>query len=211
MNRLQLAQRMRDEAGAISASAISSTTGQTGDTGRLVGWIDSAWMDIQQARLWPWMWEEATVTILTGTSKTAGTTPAERYVKDSAYNGTTPLHYLPWDAFRAEFPSVTIADGTPSFWTIDPLMALRVSAKPTSDFAIDLQWYTNPVAFAADADTPALPSEFHMLIVWRALQLYAGFDEAGGLYQHATANYKRMLRAATRMQAPDIELGGALV
>jgi hypothetical protein len=85
-----------------------------------------------------------------------------------------------------------------------------VNAKPTASFVIDVHRYTNPVAMAADTDTPAMPSEHHMLIVWRALMLYAGFDEAGGLFQHANANYKRMLEAATQYQQPDVQWGGAL-
>ena len=210
MNRLQLAQRLRSEAGALSASPLTTTLNLTGDSARLVDWVDAAWIEIQQMRKWNWLWEQATVTITAGTNLTAGSVPAHRYDRDSAFVGQTPLTYADWDVFRTEWTTTEIVDGTPQWWTIRPDNAFVVNAKPTADFAITVERWKNPIAMAADADEPAMPSEFHMLIVWKAVMFYAGWDEAGAMYQNAAANFRRIFKMAVNANTPGFSIGDAL-
>lgn len=208
MNRLQLCQRARAEMG-LAGSGPTATTSQTGEMLQVVNWVDSAWERIQSGRNWDWLWEATTVTVTANTATTAGTIAASRYVHDATTTSAgSPLSYLPWDAFRVAFPSALIGAGNPSVWTIRPDKAFAVNAKPASNTTYNVERYKAPTTMTADGDTPTgLASEHHMAIVWRAVMLYAGHDEANGLYQHASAEYKKILGAMGGLDLPAIEWG----
>lgn len=210
MNRLQLVQRTRVLAG-IPGTAISTLL-QTGEADRVVKWVDDAWTEIQQAHKWGFMWETATVTILAATNATAGTIPAQRYVQDATYIGTTPINYLPWDTFRNAYPTASVADGTPIAWSIRPDKALVVNAKPTTNTDLAVERYKNPTSMAADGDEPTgLPSEHHMAIVYKALLLYANFEEAGVTRATAEAEFKRHMAALGLYELPGVTFGAPLI
>jgi hypothetical protein len=214
MNRLQLCQRARAEMG-LGGSGPTTTIAQTGEMLQVVNWVDTAWERIQSMRNWDWLWETATVTVLANTSALAGTIPDKRYVKDGVRNPDgAELTYMPWAAFRLAYPSTFIVAGTPSVWTIRPDKAFQVNAKPASNTAFSVERYKNPTVMTTDSDattgTPqGIPSEHHMLIVWRAVMLYAGHDEAQVLYNHAQAEYKKVLAAMGATDAPAIHWGAS--
>ena len=54
---------------------------------------------------------------------------------------------------------------------------------------------------AADADTPDMPSEFHLLLVWRALQEVAKFDAAPEVLARAEKNHAGMVHRLLLDQA----------
>lgn len=213
MNRLELARMTRQMAGIAAGStgnAPSTTLNQTGEYKRVVDWLDQAWAEIQREHKWDFLWEQATVTILATTSSLAGSIAAHRYVQDSAYIGSKRLLYLPWDSFKRRYPAALISAGEPSAWSIRPDKAFVVDHAPTADTAISVERYQNPTALAADADTPAMPIEHHMAIVYKALLLYANFEEAGVTRATAEAEYNRHLMALGLLELPGFELADPL-
>lgn len=209
MNRIELIRALRQEAG-ISGSGPASSAGAAGQTKELVDRIDNSWLDIQRLTLWSWMWEQAQVTINEGESLSAATgVPARRYIVDSMRDAAGWLEYCPWDDFRATFP--TVGAGQSRVWSVRPDTKIAVSAvAPAGGRTLTVERYRVPVAFTDDADVPALPQEFHMLIVWLALRRMAAFDEAGSRYQTAEREYTKMLRQLMAEQTTQIELGGPL-
>lgn len=208
MTWLEIVQRLRHESG-MGDTGPTSTLDQAGDSLRLVNWAHSAWLDIQQHRPdWDWMWESAEVTITAGTNVAGGDIPALRYDKDATYNGTNWLEYRPWREFSAMYREVS--DGTPDTWTIRPDKAIVVNAQPSEDLVLTVERYRNPTLMTEDDSVPELPGEFHMLIVWRALILYSGYDEAGMLMQHARREWDRLSRLAGWYETAPMELGGPL-
>ena len=213
MNRLELVRALRQFAGVGAGSTgngPSTTLNQVGEYERLVDWIDGAWNEIQQANLWDFMWEAETVTILATTNVTAGDIPARRYVQDATYYGSKRLTWMNWELFRQRYPAPLIVDGEPSAWSIRPDKAFVVNAKPTVDWALSVERYTNPVPMTADADVPALPSEHHMAIVYKALLLYANFEEAGVTRATAQAEYNRHMMALGLNELPEWSFGDPL-
>lgn len=206
MNRLQLVDRLRQECGV--AGSVSTTINQTGEFARLVNWIDEAWSEIQKAHRWDFLWEAATVTISAGTHETAGSIPAHRYVKEATYNGTSLLTYVPWPQFRYLYREW--GDGEPSVWAIKPDKTFIVSSEPTADLGLSVERYKNPVAMTQDSDTPALPSEYHMAIVYRAMVSYANFEEAGVVRATAIREYERIMREAGATELEEMEWGSPL-
>lgn len=210
MTRLEICQRIREMAG-ITGSGPATTISQTGELGRVVNWSNDAWDDIQKRRLWSWLWEAETVTIAAGTYKTAGTIPAQRYVKDATYNAEGGfLAYAPWEIFRATYPLAKITEGEPTVWTIQPDKSFAVNAIVAADAVFSVERFRNPTPMTLDADVPGMPDEHHMLIVHRALMLYANFEEAAPVRITSEAEYKRMLGEMSLNELPDMTLGEAL-
>lgn len=207
MTRLQLVQRLASESGMHDVGP-TSTTGQAGDSLRMVNWIDSAWINIQQRRNWSWLWEAADVTLPADTNVVAGDISPQRYITDSMYYGTSQLAYMPWRDFSPTYREIQA--GTPTTWSIRPDKALVFDAAPEAELTLTVERYRNPTMLAEDDDVPALPGEFHIMIVWRALLLYGGYDEAGALYQHANKEWKDIAGQAGWWETEQITFGGPL-
>lgn len=210
MTWLQIARRIRREAGITGSDASPLTlVGQTGEMQTVIGWMTSAWTELETAKLWGWMWEEASPTILAGTHILAQDIPPRRYMLDTART-TRPLAYVPWEQFRSNYPSAQISDGDPSAWTIRPDKSIAVNRKPLADLPISLERYRNPQGIGNDNESPPLPADHHEAIVWRAVMLYAGHDEAVALYQHAKAEYDRHRTGLSLDELPNLEFGEPL-
>ena len=68
MNFLDLCQRLVQETG-IADEGPATVTGQTGDMGRIVNWINDAWLKIQSIRAdWNWAWSTGTSTLTAATN-----------------------------------------------------------------------------------------------------------------------------------------------
>lgn len=216
MNWLQICRRIRKECGVAGTDTSPTTVvGQSGEMLAIVNWCNSAWLAIQGNAKWDWQWENpSNIVIPAGTNFVAGAVSANRYVLDQTWAGSRRLHYLPWSEFRDVHPLATLADGDPQVWSVRPDRAIVVSAKPTADLTLTVERYRNPAEMptgvGADADSPLLPAHQHEAIVWRAVMFYAGHDEAGSLYQHARAEFARLMGEAAIDDLPDFEAGAAL-
>lgn len=208
MNFLQLAQRVATEAG-IPHTGLVTTINQTGELGRVVAWTADAWLTIQRLRKWNWLWEQASVTIAAGSNVTPGSIPGNRYLKDKTFFGTARLLYRPWDEFSSLYR--TISTTQPTEWTIRPDNAFVVNAAPLAETVLSVERYQRPTALALDDDTPVMPSEFHMAIVWRALMDAADYDEAGVTRATAGAKFAEVLGDELAEDTPDFQLGDALL
>lgn len=208
MNRLDLVRRLIAESGTTGL-ALGTTLNQRGDALNFVNWIDDAWLEVQGLMNWPSLWEDAAVTITSGASTAAGTLSHKRYVKDSARLNGGFLTYVPWDRFRLAYPSLQ-EGGSITEWTIRPDRSLAVNSIVTADTTLQVERFKMPGPLTADADTPAMFSEYHMMIVWRALTLYGGFDEAGVAYKRGAAEYAQMKRLAAG-DLPAMEAGEPLL
>lgn len=211
---LDICRDVRKECGvALSTLTLpTAVTGQVGQLANIVRWVRMVWDEIQGDQLWNWQWEEATVTILSATSSTAGTIPVTRYVKDSARIGERFLSFMPWESFRAVYP-VPADGGTgqePSAWSIKPNGAFAVDIKPAANVAITVERYALPVSMVLDSDTPAMPADLHPLIMWGAVMKYAGEEEAGVRNATAEREYQRLLNQLHKRCLPEIFMGGPL-
>lgn len=213
MNRLQLVQRLIYESGATSVT-LATTANQRGDALNFVNWVDDAWLEVQGLLNWPALWEQASVTVSAGSSSVAQSLPHKRYEKEYAALTDTvtaqryELEYLPWHLFREQYRTLS-ANASPSCWSVRPDRALAFNATMANEATFTCERYRMPGVFTQDTDEPALFSEHHMMIVWRGLMLYAGFDEAGVAYKRAEAEYAKLKRLAG-IDLPSLEPGEPL-
>ena len=223
MTYLQLANRLIQKAG-ISGGALSTCQGQTGEPGRVVSWIDEAWVDIQEIHP-NWDWMRRDVTFNTTASKSSYT-PTECGVSDL---GTWDL-----DTFRTYITSVGVASetflgkiayghfrdtyqygnmrnvvGRPIAITSNPKdLSLILGLTPDNTYTVVGQYYQEPQHLSADSDTPAFPSKYHMLVVYRAMMYYGSYEAASEVYQEGKTNYDALVRKLNNEQLQDVTVGG---
>lgn len=208
MNRIELVRRLVAESGTTGL-AIGSTLDQKGDALNFVNWIDDAWLEVQGLHNWPSLWEDAPITIAAGASTATGTLSHKRYIHDSARLNGGFLTYQPWDRFRLAYPSLQ-AGGSIGAWTIRPDRSIAVNGIVEADTVIQIERYRMPGKLTDNDSVPLLFEEHHMMIVWRALMLYGGFDSDGVQYKRGAAEYAELKRLAAG-DLPAMEPGDPLL
>lgn len=188
---------------------------------RLVRWIQQAWSDIQEDQdQWDFMVQTTDIPLVTGqvvypiadlVNAQAGediydeivpfTAPLDyRYIwlgktVDSQLQ-LNPTYYVQPEFFFGDRDRYNInTTGVPSRWSIDRSGCIVFDAKPSNDdYHMRFQFKLLPQWLTDDADVPRnLPERYHMLIVYRAMVFYAGFDESQPQFGRASKLYRDMM------------------
>lgn len=215
MDWLQLTQAVKRESGLGSAASIAGLSTATGDDLRMFHWVQWAARDITLQRE-DWRWRRGSVSTSTtsaanapsalGITDFAGWKPANAQYKPSVYRVSDgaameqEIAYLEYDQFRKQFTLGVQNPGSVQYWSISPSEELLLGPAPDSAHNIRADYARDYTEMTEDSSTPAMPARFHMLIVWRALMEYGGFDAAGEVYQRAQANYQSAWTQLTQSQ-----------
>lgn len=230
MTFLELCQRMRQECG-ISGTGPSTVVGQTGNLKRIVDWVNTAWMDIQTAHPdWDWMRtsasfptvaSQATYELGTGTG-TVGVSVATfgRWDRDTFRNYDTSIgtnsevfmgfvHYDTWrNAYM--YGAQRAVTTRPINMSISPTKAITLGPPPAAGYTITGDYFYAPLNMTLDADVPALPAQFHMAIIYRAMMSYGAYEAAPEVYQRGELEFGKLMRRMTADRIPETIWGGAL-
>lgn len=223
MTFLELCQRTASEADVGSANQTVlpiAVVGQQGELKRIVQYVQDAWRETQGRRLWSWMWEKVTITIPAGQSCTVASTgvAADRWVKQNTYVPTLTsdsagrfMDYVPWMDFQRMYPRM-LAGSSLGVWTIAPDNRFWVNGiAPSAGFTCQAERYANPTALRAKDDVPGMPDDLHMLLVYKAMRKFAGFDEAGTQRSIALDEERDMWQDLLNRCLPAMTLGGSLL
>ncbi len=71
-------------------------------------------------------------------------------------------------------------------------------------------YFSVPSEMASDSDVPALPTQFHMAIVYRAMMSYGAFESAPEVYQRGEVEFMKLMRRMTADRSPETVFAGAL-
>lgn len=228
MNFLELAKRLVVEAG-ISGNGPASVINQTGEMKRVVGWICSAYEDLQLTHE-DWFFLRGTFSFVTTPDKfrytpvEAGITHpvmgTSRFlgwdINSMAISNTGEAHdqsllnFISYQQYRDHYLQSVMTSSRPLVISVSPSLELLLGDKPNRGYTITGEYYKKPQILVNNIDVPELPSQYHMAIVYRALMLYARFEAAGEIYQDAEMNYKRFLNKIRRNQLPKIDIADAL-
>lgn len=236
MNRLQLAQRLALECGV--SGTLSTTIGQTGSLGRVVTWVDQGWNDLQTEHDdWNWMRSsnllgsgmsfttvagQASYPLGTGagtcgiplTSFTKWDTETFRcYVTSAGTSNETFLDEIPFDTWRDSYMlgAMRTVQTRPVAVAIGPDQSICLGPPPNALYTITGDYFSAPSIMAADTDTPTgLPAPYHMLIVYKGMMMYAGYEAAPEVFQRGASGYALMLAQLENINLPDISFSGAL-
>lgn len=224
MNLLQLVNRAIMESGASGPTATNTTiAGATGELNRFVTWINQAWQDIQNEHdgLWLWMMQDFTFNTIAQQAEypyvsaplslaNFGSWDKQTFRIYKTDVGTeTYLHYLEYRFFRDQFliGSLKTSYSYPTVITVSPTKSLILALPPDdTSYVVSGKYQTAPSVLAQDADTPEMPARFHMAIVWKALMMYARYENAPEIYADGKTNYMSMLVKMEQNQLPEIAI-----
>ncbi len=223
--RLELTVDLRREAGA-SGTGPSSTISQTGESARLVEWIDTAYEAVQSLHggRWHFLRTEFSFNTIANTGNytkaAAGLTELGSWKEDTlrcylAATGVSDeqeLEYVAWDEFRFVYGRGTSSTqtGRPSLFTIKPNNSLTFWPIPSAIYTVTGEYFKRPQAMSADADEPLIPQQFQPVIVWKALMLYGAYTAADEKYSHGQNEYRAVLHQLVRHQLDRVRYGSPL-
>jgi len=232
MTYLGLVQRLQSESGT-SGSAVTTLVGVTGEALRLKNWIAQAYVEIQALHHdWLWLMQDVQFDTIANQQSyspttTTFTTPAGVGIADfarwkidplagessfrlwlasSGSDNETWLHEVDYVAFRDYylFGRRRVTYARPISISVDPQQNLLLGLGPNDVYTVVGKYFQAPQFLSADADVPAMPARFHMLIVYWALEHYSFYEAAPEVIAGATKFGKRMLRELEAAQLPSL-------
>lgn len=203
MNYLELCQRTRMECG-ISGSD-NTVEAATGEWLRVCTWVAQAWQDIQmefqdfdllrneiQFTTVPQQQEYAPSTIVAG--------PFLRWRNNSfrliqnSLGDERILDQMPFNLFRDTYLISTnkISYQVPTIVSVGPRQELYFALPPLGEYQITAEYYAPFSELFSDDAVPNLPDHYHMLIVYRAMQHFAGYENAQEVMVRASVEYQKL-------------------
>lgn len=185
---------------------------------RIVGYTAEAWKKIQGLHTdWSFMRGDASFTL----------TPAVQSYSLATLRATIPLLDVPdldecrwtdrtgslrkvdWSTWTHCNYDLLTTTGKPQLVTENPARALLFYPIPTAANVFTMKYRRTPQVLAADADVPICPDRHQEVIAYRALMLWAAFDQDGTLLKTSTDEYEERLSAMERECRPTVSFGGA--
>ena len=227
MNFLQLINRTRVECGVSGASTpLPTAQGLTGESFRIANWVNSAWIDVQTAKEdWQWMREPVEFNTVTqqqtytptqaGVGTTFGNWKRDSFRCSSVgqnYGDEQLMNYMDWSTYRNlyQYSNMRRTYARPVVVSITPDKNLAFGSIPDQPYVITGEYYRSPIEFSADTDAPDIPDRFHLMIVYRAMMFYGGYEAAPEVFQRGESEFKRLMNRLDIDQLPTLVSGPPL-
>lgn len=223
MNFLSICQRTRQEC-SISGAGPVAVTNQTGEMGKIVAWVLTAYEDIQGKHPnWNFLRADFSFPTISSTSTylpsavnlaehaTWKTDGFRAYLTSAGVGGQARLFAYDWDCFRDLRQIGTIQEGMPTEFSVRPDKSVVFWPTPNAIYTVTGEYFKHAQTMTENANEPLIPSQFQMAIVWKAVMYYAADQGAGELYQSAEKEFNRLMRRLEKDQLPKIKIGGSLV
>jgi hypothetical protein len=209
---LTICQRVARECG-IPGTGPTTVTGQTDELLNVVSNVQAAWESIQNRhRSWDFFWRSWSFDTVADTDSYALTVgsetvakvfaPLQSYLKATGESAENLVNEMTWEDYRNT--TGTRSTGNPSKFCIRPDKKLILQPTPDDVYTItgDVQ-VTNQI-LSVDADEPLCDVDCRMAIVWKAVMNYAGYEEAGALYQFSEIKYRDAMSAMRARHLPSM-------
>jgi hypothetical protein len=132
------------------------------------------------------------------------------YLTSAGVGGENYLTPIDWVDFRERYKRGSQTTGQPIHVTIDPQNNLVLGPKPDAIYTINGEYQMSPQTLTADADVPEMPSRFHSLIMYRAMEKYGASNNALEVFNRGGYEGGRKMRGLERDQLPPVTLAGPL-
>lgn len=111
---------------------------------------------------------------------------------------------------RYQYGSLRQTQTRPNEITITPEKSIGLGPFPISGYTVVGEYFTVPTYMAANADTPAMPVQFHMAIVYKAMVSYGNYEEDSFLIARAEKNLRSFMRKLSSTRLSEVKICGAL-
>ncbi len=119
---------------------------------------------------------------------------------------------MTYESFRDlyQYASMRATQAMPVVFTIDYSKNFLLGPIPDQVYVVNGLAYAQPGVLVNDIDTPTMPPQYHMAIVWRALMYYGQFEAAPEAYSHGQNEYSRLMDRLMADQQPVMQFGAPL-
>ena len=229
MNFLELVQRAKRKC-RVAGAAPTTVINQAEEFARLVDATNEAWMWLQLKRAdWHWMRYsmsfpavsgQATYTLAQIEATGSGFSYFGNWEKNSFRNyvtsvGTNSEFLMAWtdydnwrDVYQYGATRNTLT--RPTEFTILPALGIGLGCTPAAGYTISGDYFKVATEMALDADIPALPKQFHMAIVYKAMMFYGVSESSPEIYDEGKAEFDTMMARIELQQLPAMGEGGTL-
>ncbi len=232
MTYLQLCRRLARACGMTSSGNIPiAVKNQTGNLLDAVDWIADAYTELQAENpYFRWLLSRFTVNTVASTDSYApGSCTDSRlsatisrfsswnladwknrpkcYLTSGGIGAQYHLQFIDWETFCSLYRIGNITEAAPVHITIDPQDNIVLGPTPNDIYTVTGEYRMSAQVLADNDDTPEMPSDFHMLIVYDAMRKYAG-DQASQEAMARAINEGGRLRSALMInQLPKFRSG----
>jgi hypothetical protein len=129
------------------------------------------------------------------------------------FQGEGYLDEIPFDVWRDEYMlgAERSVQSRPMVFAVGPDESVCLGPPPNGLYTVTADYFVAPSEMVLDTDVPfGLPTRFHMLIVYRAMMKYAGYESAPEVYQRGSEENAGMYAQLLAARAPRMNFGGAL-
>jgi hypothetical protein len=129
------------------------------------------------------------------------------------FQGEEFLDEIPYDAWRNAYMlgAQRAVQTRPVVIAIGPDQSLCLGPPPNGLYTVTGDYFVAPTAMVADTDIPVgLPTRFQLLIVYKAMVKYGGYEAAPEVSQRGSSEGARMYAQLQAVRAPSLQFGGAL-
>lgn len=199
MTYLQLCQAFVQELGIAGGGSGNPTavTGQVGELLNIVNWIRAAELQINnQTRTWKYLWAPySTALAISDQEPVMPASPRARaWDKQSLWldhYGTDQVK-LRWIDWRT-MSNLAAIPNSPTMISLNPVGQLRLNAPMIKALTLTGEYFKAPTPLAANADVPAMPEEYHRVILCRAAVIYGGREDAPEIVNAYEPEYIELL------------------
>lgn len=135
------------------------------------------------------------------------------YVTATGVSGEIEMGDISFDAWRDSYMlgAMRSVQTRPVAIALGPDSSICLGPPPVVGYTFTGDYFTAPTVMVADADTPTgLPVQFHRLILYKAMILYAGYESAPEVFQKAEPLYESMMARLERLKLPRVTAGRPL-
>lgn len=211
---LDLCKRTARECG-VAGTGPAAVTGLVGEQERIVDWVKSAYIEIQNLHTdWEFLWNETYLVLDSGVGSYSApfTTDNVRDVDgpvtiyDTAIGDSnkSDLTQVAYRTFRENYLNRERKTGRPCRITIKPNeSAFLVDPLPDkAGYRIDYAYWRDTHQLVDGTDVPLIPPKHILVIVWLAVIKYAIYEEATTLEARARAEYTTALNNLRESHLP---------
>ncbi|PCJ39143.1 MAG: hypothetical protein COA71_14600 [SAR86 cluster bacterium] len=221
--------------GADASPKPTAVTGQIGELNRVVNWVADAYTEIQGARDWRWLHKKFTVDTVDGTdvyasgavtdSDAAATitrfkawhvddpiNPPKQFLKSSGTGSEVFLAFVKWPYFEHLYKTGSLQDqkSQPIHITVNRKDELQLGLTPDAVYTVTGYYLRSAQILAANTDTPEMPSDYHSLIKYQAMEYYGIFESAPEIIARAQFGMRRIMNQLKRNQEAPFRIAGYL-
>ena len=113
-----------------------------------------------------------------------------------------------WNTYN--FNATRNVQTRPIAFAIGANKAILLGPIPADGYTVTGQYFAVPSSLAADTDTPSMPSQFHMGVVYKAMMYYGLFHAATEVYDRGDAEFSKIMSRLAADHLPTASFAGTL-